>query len=114
VANFVGVSNWISGQLAQTLTGTAQTWMVRPEKIQMTAPHAAVPEGMCSVLGQIDTIQYLGISTRYGVGLRPGELGPKDSLTDSLTVVQQNGQDLPWTTGETVQLRWQREHMVAF
>jgi len=110
VANFVGVSNWISGQLAQTLTGQAQTLMVRPEKIQMTAPWLAVPEGMCSVMGQIDTIQYLGISTRYDVGLPPGEAGQKESFT----VVQQNGQDLLWTTGELVQLCWQREHMVAF
>ncbi len=105
VANFVGVSNWVNGKLAQRLTGHAQPFMVRPEKIRIAALDAIVPEGMCSVAGQIESIQYLGMYTRYEIGLQPEVF---------LTVVEQNRENSPLTTGESVQLLWQREHMVSF
>jgi putative spermidine/putrescine transport system ATP-binding protein len=105
VANFVGVSNWVNGKLAQRLTGHAQPFAVRPEKIRIAASDAIVPEGMCSVVGQIESIQYLGMYTRYEIGLQPEAF---------LTVVEQNRENSPLTTGESVQLLWQREHMVSF
>jgi putative spermidine/putrescine transport system ATP-binding protein len=104
VANFVGVSNWINGKLAQRLTGHTRSFTVRPEKIRIAASDAVVPEGMCSVAGQIESIQYLGMYTRYEIGLEPEAF---------LTVVEQN-RDNSRTTGESVQLLWQREHMVSF
>jgi putative spermidine/putrescine transport system ATP-binding protein len=104
VANFVGVSNWVNGTLAQSLTGHAQPFAVRPEKIRIAASDAVVSEGMCSVAGQIESIQYLGMYTRYEIGLQPEAF---------LTVVEQNRENSR-TTGESVQLLWQREHMVSF
>jgi putative spermidine/putrescine transport system ATP-binding protein len=104
VANFVGVSNWISGSLAQLLTGSSQSFVLRPEKIQIVAPNSPVSEGMCSAIGQIKNILYLGMYTRYEIGLQPEGF---------LTVVEQNRQNPHWIQGESVQLLWQREHIVA-
>jgi putative spermidine/putrescine transport system ATP-binding protein len=110
VANFVGVSNWVNGKLAHRLTGIAQSFMVRPEKIRISAPDADISEGMCGVTGQIETMEYLGMYTRYEVGLQPEEFLPKALLT----VVEQNRQTSCFAPGESVQLLWQREHMVMF
>src|SRR3990172_4697339 len=38
VAGVVGVSNLVSGEAAQALTGSPQTFSIRPEKIQLRAP----------------------------------------------------------------------------
>jgi putative spermidine/putrescine transport system ATP-binding protein len=103
VANFVGVSNWVSGQLAQRLTGFAKAFVLRPEKIQITAPDGAVLEGMYSVVGQIETVLYLGMYTRYEIQLQSEGV---------LTVVEQNRQPSGWSQGDSVRLLWQREHMV--
>jgi putative spermidine/putrescine transport system ATP-binding protein len=104
VANFVGVSNWVCGDLAQRLTGCSQPFILRPEKIQIVAPTASVPEGMYSAMGQIKSILYLGMFTRYEVGLK---------AEGTLTVVQQNCQNSYLAQGQTVQLLWQREHSVV-
>ncbi|HEY9626247.1 MAG TPA: ABC transporter ATP-binding protein [Coleofasciculaceae cyanobacterium] len=103
VANFVGVSNWISGKLAQLLTGSAQSFVLRPEKIQMVDPNSPAPADLCSVMGKIKNILYLGMYTRYEIGLQPEGL---------LSVVEQNRQSSHWAEGEAVQLLWQREHIV--
>jgi putative spermidine/putrescine transport system ATP-binding protein len=103
VANFVGVSNWISDSLAERLTGLTQPFVLRPEKIQIVAPDETVPEGMCSISGQITNVLYLGMYTRYEVGLQP---------EGNLTVVEQNRQNPSLTQGAMVQLIWQRQHMV--
>src|SRR5687768_2894007 len=47
VASFVGVSNLVSGPLAQALTGQGATFSVRPEKIRLAAPGSAAPAGAC-------------------------------------------------------------------
>lgn len=106
VANFVGVSNWVSGELAEQLMGSKQAFVLRPEKIQMM-PVELAPEAspqLCQVRGQIADIQYLGMYTRYEVSLQP--LG-------SLTVVEQNSQSPTWQVGQAVQLQWHQEQMVT-
>jgi putative spermidine/putrescine transport system ATP-binding protein len=95
VANFVGVSNLVSGALAQRLTGQPQTFALRPEKIQIMPPDLPVPDGVCSVLGSIQETIYLGMYTRYRVALEP---------EGSLTVVEQNRLDVP--QGGKVRLYW--------
>jgi putative spermidine/putrescine transport system ATP-binding protein len=81
VAGFVGVSNLVRGALAKALTGVEQTFSVRPEKIRLAGPGAAVPAGACQAAGRIRDVVYLGMHTRYLVALEMG---------GQLTVVEQN------------------------
>jgi putative spermidine/putrescine transport system ATP-binding protein len=104
VADFVGVSNLVSGKLAVAITGTPETFTVRPEKIRITAPEDPVPNGSCWVLGHIRSVVYLGMNTRYVVALDGGEM----------TVVEQNldsrSNDTFSAQGRSVRLVWDPEH----
>jgi len=101
VADFVGISNLVSETLAQTLIGSAQSFAIRPEKIQISTLETPVPPNAYSVVGQIQDALYLGMSTRYRVALEQG---------GHLTVVEQNTTSaIP--QGGKVQLIWQREHI---
>lgn len=103
VANFVGTSNLISGTVAQQITGSSQTFSIRPEKIRMTSPEENVTGDVCTALGTIREVIYLGINTRYVVALDIG--------TD-LTVVQQNleatSMDALSARGNRVKLVWSK------
>ncbi len=105
VAGFVGVSNLISGATAQAISGTPNTFSIRPEKINIQAPGVIVPDGYCSVNGRIRDVVYLGMYTRYLVELDGGA---------DLTVVRQNldetSMDVLANRGRPVLLTWQREH----
>jgi putative spermidine/putrescine transport system ATP-binding protein len=105
VAGFVGVSNLVSGEAAQRLTGTAETFSIRPEKIRLADPATDVPSGMCAADGVVRDVIYLGLYTRYLVSL---ELG------DDLVVVQQNldatSMDVLAARGRKVRLLWHPEH----
>jgi putative spermidine/putrescine transport system ATP-binding protein len=113
VANFVGVSNLVSGILAQRLTGSPQPFVIRPEKIQMVAPDVEVGSAevgsaedspdLCSAIGQIQEVVYLGMYTRYRVQLEP---------EGDLTVVEQNRSAIGFDRGQQVRLIWQRRSMV--
>jgi putative spermidine/putrescine transport system ATP-binding protein len=67
VAGFVGTSNLVSGAAARSVTGSPATFTVRPEKIRMEAPGAAVGEAECSLAGTVLEVVYLGVNTRYTV-----------------------------------------------
>jgi putative spermidine/putrescine transport system ATP-binding protein len=105
VAAFVGVSNLIGGATAQAISGTADTFSIRPEKINIQTPGTLVPDGYCSVNGRIRDVVYLGMYTRYLVELDGGI---------DLTVVRQNldetSMDVLANRGRPVLLTWQREH----
>ncbi len=105
VAGFVGVSNLISGETAQAITGSSETFTIRPEKIRIQEPGASVADGYCSVAGRIRDVVYLGMHTRYLVELEGG---------NDLTVVQQNldstSMDVLAARGRRVRLVWQRGH----
>jgi putative spermidine/putrescine transport system ATP-binding protein len=110
VAGFVGVSNLISGPVAQAITGSPAMFSVRPEKIHLAEPDAAVPDGCSSVAGRIRAVVYLGMVTRYQVdlvlagGLDGGELA----------VVEQNlrmtSMDALAAQGRPVRLIWERQY----
>ena len=110
VANFVGTSNLISGSLAQRLTGSPQAFAIRPEKIQIVALDAEVSDtfasntevsdAVCSAIGQIQAILYLGMYTRYQVQLQPEGM---------LTIVEQNRDRCHLSQGEKVRVLWKRE-----
>lgn len=105
VAGFVGVSNLVSGDTALRLTGTEETFSIRPEKIRLADPASDVPAGMCVADGVVRDVIYLGLYTRYLVSLELGE---------DLVVVQQNldatSMDVLAARGRKVRLLWQREH----
>ena len=105
VAGFVGVSNLVSGEAARRLTGDAETFSIRPEKIRLSDPGVDVPPGMCAADGVVRDVIYLGLYTRYLVGLDLGE---------DLVVIQQNldatSMDVLAARGRKVRLLWQREH----
>ncbi len=105
VAGFVGVSNLISGAVAQAITGSPETFTIRPEKIHIQDPNIAVPDGYCTAMGRIRDVVYLGMYTRYLVELAGG---------GDLTVIQQNlnttSMDVLGQRGRDVQLVWRREH----
>ncbi|MFZ9309114.1 MAG: ABC transporter ATP-binding protein [Candidatus Nanopelagicales bacterium] len=68
VAGFVGVSNLITGDAAQTILGTSGIWTVRPEKIFLNS----YSEGQRKAEGVIREIEYLGPTTRFAVDLDQG------------------------------------------
>jgi putative spermidine/putrescine transport system ATP-binding protein len=110
VAGFVGVSNLVSGALAEKITGSARTFSIRPEKIHLAEAEAPVGAEMYSVDGRVRDVVYLGLYTRYLIELQDGS---------DLVVVEQNlhttSMDVLSARGRTVRLLWQRSHnrMVA-
>jgi putative spermidine/putrescine transport system ATP-binding protein len=92
VAGFVGVSN--------VLERDGRKFTVRPEKIQMHFDEAGSGE-----LGRIEDVVYVGMFTRYIVGLDSG---------GELTVVRQNletsSQEALESRGKRVRLVWRPEH----
>jgi putative spermidine/putrescine transport system ATP-binding protein len=101
VAGFVGVSNVCTGELARRLTGSAQPFAIRPEKIAMTTVSGPVTEGWLCVTGRIRAVTYHGATTRYAVALDGG---------GELAVMQQNAGDDGHAehAGEAVKLAWSR------
>jgi len=105
VAGFVGVSNVVAGAAAEAITGSAQPFTVRPEKIVLRDLDAAMGDGWCTALGRIRDVVYLGAHTRYRVELDVG---------GELIVSQQNvdttSMDVQAARGRRVRLTWQRSH----
>ncbi|MGH8759939.1 MAG: ABC transporter ATP-binding protein [Burkholderiales bacterium] len=101
VAGFVGVSNVCTGELARRLTGSAQPFAIRPEKIAMTTVSGPVTEGWLCVTGRIRAVTYHGATTRYAVALDGG---------GELAVMQQNAGDGGHAehAGGAVRLAWSR------
>lgn len=105
VAGFVGVSNLVSGEVARAITGSPETFSVRPEKIHLGDPDALVPEEMYGADGRIREVVYLGLYTRYIVELERG---------GELTVVEQNlhttSMEALAARGRRVRLTWYQRH----
>jgi putative spermidine/putrescine transport system ATP-binding protein len=105
VAGFVGVSNLVNGEVARAITGSSETFSVRPEKIRLSEADAPAPDGVCAATGCIREVVYLGMHTRYVVELDAG---------GELTVVQQNlettSMDALAARGRRVRLIWHPGH----
>lgn len=69
VADFVGVSNLISGLAASKILGREGTFTVRPEKIQIGDSNSSTDR---RAEGVIKEVEYLGPSTRFLVHLDQG------------------------------------------
>jgi putative spermidine/putrescine transport system ATP-binding protein len=106
VAGFVGISNILDGAVAERVAGAPAAFSIRPEKIRMQPPESAVPDDCMSALGRVDSLLYLGASTRYHVALDGG---------GELTVIEQN-RDAPEAGeapghGRPVRLVWPRRQV---
>jgi len=105
IAGFVGTSNLLSGDLAKRLTGSEETFTVRPEKINLAEEGDPVPDGSCAVSGTVRDVVYLGVTTRYIVTLDGGS---------ELVVVQQNlstsSMEALAAKGRRVKLVWSSQH----
>lgn len=77
VAGFVGVSNVMEGDLARTITGSAEPFTIRPEKIRLVEVDAAAGGGECAADGTVRDVVYLGPHTRYLVELDAGGALPE-------------------------------------
>lgn len=105
VAGFVGTSNLLSGEVAESIVGRRGTFTVRPEKIRLAEPETAPGPHEIGADGRIQSVVYLGPDTRYVVTLDAG---------GSLVVTQQNlattSTEALAQQGRSVRLIWEREH----
>ncbi|WP_349974753.1 ABC transporter ATP-binding protein [Pseudomonas sp. WHRI 8519] len=106
VAQFVGTSNVVRGDLAQHLSGSRTPFSIRPEHIRLLGQPEAGRD--VQVSGLLRDIQYQGSTTRYEVQLDSGQ---------SLAVSQANDrwqdQPHPLQPGQRVQAHWPREAMTV-
>ena len=105
VAGFVGTSNLIKGEAAQTIIGKTGTFTVRPEKIRLGEADEEPAADETSAMGTIAKVVYLGPETRYLVDL---DAGPQ------LVVDQQNlrttSSEALALEGKKVRLAWKHLH----
>lgn len=106
VAGFVGTSNLVSGEVAKRITGSQQTFSIRPEKIYLGSTAEKTSPEMISLDGVVRDVVYLGLYTRYLVEV--------DGSVD-LVVVEQNlkttSMDVLSTKGQKVKLSWHKDHI---
>ncbi len=104
VAGFVGTTNLISGDSARKLTGSPETFSIRPEKIRICPPDTPTTDDVYSVAGTVRDAIYLGMHTRYLV---------ETDVGFDLIVVQQNlessSADIQTTRGSRVKLLWHKD-----
>ena len=107
VAEFVGTSNVLSGELAKRLSGSPQAFSIRPEHVRLAGSEPATADDI-EISGVLHDIQYQGAATRYELRLDNGE---------SFSISQANNQwglgEAQIQPGQTVTARWPREAMVA-
>ncbi len=105
VAGFVGTSNLLTGDVAQTVLGRSGTFTIRPEKIHLGEPGGTVGPDETAAPGRIHSVVYLGPDTRYIVELEAGA---------RLVVTQQNlattSSEALAQEGKAVRLVWKRQH----
>jgi len=108
VAGFVGTSNLLTGDVAQTVLGRAGTFTIRPEKIHLRDRDHPVASDETGANGVVQDVVYVGPDTRYVVELDAGT---------SLVVTQQNlvtsSTEALALEGKPVRLVWKRQHELA-
>lgn len=102
-AGFVGTSNVMKGSVAEKITGSTETFTIRPEKIALHEPGAVVSDAEVFVDGVVREGVYLGMYTRFIVSLDAG---------GELIVVEQNigaSHKLDAARGKPVRAVWHRD-----
>jgi len=106
VAGFVGTSNLVSGEVARRITGSAETFSIRPEKIHLDAANSEPEQDMFCIDGVVRDVVYLGLFTRYLVEIEGG---------NDLVVIVQNlkttSMDVLSAKGQKVRLHWHKDHI---
>jgi putative spermidine/putrescine transport system ATP-binding protein len=106
VAEFVGTSNVIRGDLAQRLSGSPQPFSIRPEHVRFAEGPLAADE--VEISGLLHDIQYQGSATRYELKLANGQ---------ALNISQANNQWLDisngYQVGQPITARWARAAMTT-
>jgi putative spermidine/putrescine transport system ATP-binding protein len=106
VAGFVGTSNLVSGEVAKRITGSEQTFSIRPEKIHLDSPNGNPGRDMLSIDGVVRDVVYLGLFTRYLIDIEGG---------GDLVVIVQNlkttSMDVLSAKGQKVRLHWHKAHI---
>jgi putative spermidine/putrescine transport system ATP-binding protein len=72
VAGFVGTSNVLEGEAAETLVGRAGVFGIRPEKLEVLPAGLVPPAGMRTAGGTISEVVYAGSTTRLLVSTDAG------------------------------------------
>jgi putative spermidine/putrescine transport system ATP-binding protein len=106
VAEFVGTSNVLRGEVARQLSGSDRPFSIRPEHIRLGDGAAASHEIIVS--GLLHDVQYQGSATRYELKLDSGQ---------TLAISQANSEwqtaDTALQTGQRLSARWAREAMTV-
>jgi len=100
VARFVGGSNVVEGELARRITGVAQAFAVRAERVRVLAKDEPVPPAHWSCEGPLVDVQFHGATSRWQVAVG-GML---------FAVERRDG--AAGVTGSPVRLAWPREAAV--
>ena len=104
VANFVGTSNVVEGQLALRISGKKHPFSIRPEHINFV--QGPSPPENIHIPGKLVDIQYYGAHSRYEVEIEGNQLFSVQMASENAV-----GAILP-TVGEQVLISWPRQAMV--
>ena len=106
VAGFVGVSNQISGALAESILGHPGSFTVRPEKIRVASPGSQDRPDEIGLDGLVREATYLGPITRYLVELPGGS-----ALAALVQNLEADSSEAATARGRMVRLAWKRSAM---
>ena len=104
VARFVGSANVVTGELAQRLSGRAESFAVRAEKIRLRALASAANGDTMSCIGDVADVQYHGAMSRWQVRLETGEV--------FAAALQEADIAAEFRIGTRVRLEWARNDAV--
>jgi putative spermidine/putrescine transport system ATP-binding protein len=107
VAGFVGTSNRVGGAVAEALFGDAGEFVVRPERIVLSAPGEPVEPGAGTARGTIREVLFLGSESRYVVDLDAGA-----AFIVSRPNIGAEGTAAALQPGATVVLSWHRHDIL--
>ncbi|WP_437880808.1 ABC transporter ATP-binding protein [Pseudomonas sp. LRF_L74] len=107
VAEFVGTSNVLRGELARRFTGSDKPLSIRPEHIRLAGAEPAGSDEV-EISGLLHDIQYQGAATRYELRLDNGQSFAVSQANNAWQVSESHVQP-----GQSVIARWARGAMTA-
>lgn len=106
VAGFLGVSNLLSGDMAENLLGATDLVNIRPERIRLAKENAKTSSGEVGVVGTILDVAYTGANTLYVVEADTGGRIISTRLNEELP-----DQNLIFDSGDRVKAIFRKEHI---
>ena len=107
VANFVGVSNIIKGEEAKTISGSSESFMIRPEKIILCEEKDSLPaeDYFCTKARLVDSV-YSGAISRYVLELKHGT---------RINIIRQNNEPgsrfRELKSGDDIKIGWKKSEI---